>query len=256
MTFLKLILDGPVARLAIDRGAKRNALSQAMWEEIPKLVARAMDRPETRLLIIGSTTPGIFCAGADIGEFASHSHDAEWRRRNQAAIRATQLSIARAAKPVIALVDGDCVGGGCGLALAADIRIASPRARFGITPAKLGLVYPLHDTRLLVDLVGPGHAKRLLYTAMLIDSAEALRIGLVEEVADDVEAAGAALAAQIIAGSGFTQIGTRSTVNHIADGLSDDDEASMALFDQSFTGPDFQEGVSAFLEKRAPKFGQ
>ena len=112
-----------------------------------------------RLLILTNAHPGQFCAGADIAEFAASATDPDWRRRNNAGIRGTQLALARAPKPTLALVDGDSVGGGCGIALACDLRFASPRARFGVTPAKLGLTYPLHDTRLLVDLVGPARGE-------------------------------------------------------------------------------------------------
>lgn len=251
---LQLLIDGPVARLLLDRAPRRNALDQEMWETIPTLVAQALAEPAVRVLILTSAVPGMFCAGADIGEFARESGSPEWRARNQAAIRATQLALARAPIPVIAAIDGDCVGGGCGLALACDIRIASPAARLGITPAKLGLVYPLHDTRLLVDLVGPAQAKRLLYTGQLLDSAEALRICLVDELAKDPVAAAGALAAQILATSAFTQRSTKTVIRQILDGATDDDAASMALFDSAFTGPDFREGVAAFLEKRAPRF--
>ena len=144
---VRLTVDGSVARIRLDRPDRRNALDQAMWESIPPLVHQACATPGVRLILFGSVTPGQFCAGADIAEFAERSADAAWRARNQAAIRAAQLAITRAPVPVIALVDGDCVGGGCGLALAADIRIASPRARFGITPARLGLVSRLQPVR-------------------------------------------------------------------------------------------------------------
>ena len=80
----------------------------------------------------------------------------------------------RRRKPTIAVIDGDCIGGGCGIALACDMRIAGPAARFGITPAKLGLVYPLHDTKLLVDAVGPSQAKRILFTGQILPADEAL----------------------------------------------------------------------------------
>ncbi len=253
---IRLDIEGPIARLLLDRAARRNALDQAMWETIPARIAEAMANKAVRALILTSAAPGIFCAGADIAEFARESGDAKWRARNQAAIRATQLSIARAEKPVIAAIDGDCVGGGCGLALAADIRISAPGARLGITPAKLGLVYPLHDTRLLVDLVGPGHAKRLLYTGRLIDAEEALRIGLVDEVAGDPLAAAQALAERMLETSAFTQRSTKAVIRRILDGATDDDADSMALFDSAFTGPDFAEGVAAFLEKRPARFAR
>ena len=254
-TPIRLDQQGAVARLLLDRPDKRNAISQSMWEALPRLVEQAMAAPDVRVMILGSTMPGTFCAGADIGEFARESASATWRRANQAAIRAAQLAIARAPKPVIAAIDGDCVGGGCGLALACDIRVASPRSRLGITPAKLGLVYSLHDTKLLVDLVGPGQARRMLYTGMLLAADEAQRIGLVEELADDPQASAEQLAAAIVAASPFSQRGTKAIVRRILDGATDDDDASAALFDSAFTGPDFAEGVSAFLERRRARFG-
>ena len=253
---LRLETAGGIARLLIDRPEKRNAMDQAMWEAVPGLVAAAMADPAVRVLLVGSAHPGPFCAGADIAEFATGSGDQAWRARNQAAIRGTQISLARAAKPTIAMVDGDAVGGGCGIALACDVRIASPRARLGITPAKLGLVYPLHDTRLLVDLVGPAQAKRLLFSGMLIDAAEALRIGLVQVVADDLEAEVTALANAMIAMSPASQRATKAIIQRIGQGAHDDDASSAAGFDEAFTGADFHEGVAAFLEKRKPVFGR
>jgi enoyl-CoA hydratase/carnithine racemase len=177
-----------------------------------------------------------------------------WRKRNQAAIRRTQVTLARAPKPTIAAVDGDCIGGGCGLALACDLRVASPRARFGITPAKLGLVYPLHDTKLLVDVVGPAQAKRLLYTAGLIDAREAHRIGLVDILADDLASAVGELTTSIAAASPHSQRASKAIIRRILDGTVDDDPASSTEFDDAFQGEDFREGVAAFLGKRAPRF--
>lgn len=251
---LTLDIAAGVARLKIDRAAKRNAFSQAMWEAFPGLVDRAMADDSVRLLIVEAAQPGPFCAGADIGEFAAASADPAWRAANQAAIRATQVTLVRAPKPTLAAIDGDCIGGGCGIALACDVRIASPRARFGITPAKLGLVYPLHDTKLLVDLVGPAHAKRLLFTGLLIDAAEAIRLGLAQEVADDLAVAIDAFAASVVAAAPSSQRATKAIVRRILDGVTDDDTASAAGFDAAFTSADFREGVAAFLAKRKPVF--
>lgn len=253
---LKLVFQGPVARLLIDRPARRNAMDQSMWEAFPALVADAMANPEVRLLIVSGAASGLFCAGADIAEFAQKSADPIWRAANAAAIRATQISLARAKKPTLAMVDGDAIGGGCGIALACDMRLASPRARFGITPAKLGLVYPLHDTRLLVELVGPAQARRLLYTGQIIEAAEALRIGLVQQLAEDVEAEAMVHAQAITAASPHTQRMMKSCIQRIIEGAHDDDAQSQAEFDAAFTGADFAEGVTAFLEKRKPVFGQ
>ena len=253
---LRLETDAGVARLLIDRPDKRGAMNLAAWEALPDLVAEAGADPAVRLLILANAHPGQFCAGADIAEFASHAADPAWRTRNNAAIRGTQLALARAPMPTLALIDGDSVGGGCGIALACDLRFASPRARFGVTPAKLGLTYPLHDTKLLVDLVGPAEAKRLLYTAGLIDAAEARRIGLVQEVTADLDAAAKAFAASIVAVSPASQRASKAIIARIAAGASDDDDASAADFAAAFTGPDFTEGVAAFLGKRKPVFGR
>lgn len=247
---LRLEREGSVARLLIDRADKRNAFTQAMWEALPALVAEAMDDPAIRVMILQSAAPGIFAAGADIRELLDKSGDPEWRAANQAAITRAQYELTRAPKPVVAFVDGDCVGGGCGLAMACDLRVATPRARFGITPAKLGLVYPLHDTKLLVDLVGPAAAKRMLFTGQLLDAAEALRIGL----ADLIEESPDALVAALTAASSHSARQTKAMIRRILDGQTDDDAETAAIFAQAFTLPDFHEGVSAFVEKRKPEF--
>lgn len=247
---LRLETHGAVAHLIIDRAAKRNAFNQSMWEALPGLVAAAMADDNVRVLVLRSAEPGIFCAGADIGELSANAADPDWLRANQSAINRAQFDLTRAAKPTVALIDGDCVGGGCGLALACDLRIASARSRFGITPAKLGLVYPLHDTKLLVDLVGPANAKRILFTGALIDASDAYRIGLINEINENADA----LIENMISVSGHSQRESKAMIRRILDGQMADDDTTRALFAGAFTGPDFSEGVDAFLNKRKPDF--
>jgi len=251
---IRLEKRGAVAHLLIDRAAKRNAFTQEMWEVLPQRLGEAMADAAVRAVILRSAEAGAFCAGADIAEFGAGALDPAWRARNQDAIRRAEYELARAEKPVIAAVDGDCVGGGCGLAIACDLRVASPRARFGITPAKLGLVYSLHDTKLLVDLVGPAQAKRILFTAQLLGAEEAQRIGLIEIVDGDPVAAAEALAGTVATASSFSVRNTKKMVRRILDGQSDDDAETRALFDAAFSGEDFAEGVAAFLEKRKARF--
>lgn len=251
---LRLEKQGAVAHLIIDRSAKRNAFNQAMWIELPRLLAQAMADDDVKAMVLRSAEAGVFCAGADIQEFAEGALDADWRAANQAAIARTQIELARAEKPVIVAIDGDCVGGGCGLAIAGDLRVSSPRSRFGITPAKLGIVYSLHDTKLLVDLVGPAQAKRILFTAQLLPAAEAHRIGLVEILADDPAAEAQALAETMAGVSAHSIRQSKKIIRRILDGQADDDAETEALFADAFTSADFKEGVSAFLEKRKPRF--
>lgn len=247
---LRLERDGAIGRILIDRPDKRNAFNQDMWEQLPVLLKAALIDRAIRVVVVQSATPGMFCAGADIGELMAHKDNAAWREANQAAINRAQHELARFAKPTIAFIDGDCVGGGCGLAIACDIRVATPLARLGITPAKLGLVYPLHDTKLLVDLVGPGQAKKLLYTGELLSAEDALRIGLVEIVDDNANSA----ARQIAENSAHSMHEIKGFVRRILDGQVDDDLETKRIFADAFTKPDFLEGTAAFVEKRKPKF--
>lgn len=251
---LRLERDGAVARLSIDRPSRRNAMTQSMWQLLPELVGQAMDDDDVRVLILTSATPGLFCAGADIDEFATCSGDPDWRVTNQAAIRASQYALAHAPKPIIAAIDGDCVGGGCGLAIACDQRITSPTARLGITPAKLGIVYSLFDTKLLVDLVGPARAKRILFTGTLHSAEEALSIGLIDQIAADPLAAAMDMATTIAANAQHSVRSSKAIIRSILDGQADDDDTTLALFRDAFTLPDFAEGVAAFRGKRRPDF--
>ena len=247
---VRLEREGAAAHLIIDRPEKRNAFNQAMWLALPGLVRDAVADDNVKLILLRSSTPGMFCAGADINELLANKDDAVWRAANQAAINEAQHVLARAAKPVVAFIDGDCIGGGCGLALACDVRVATSGSRFGITPAKLGLVYPLHDTKLLVDLVGPGQAKRMLFTGMLLSADEALRIRLIEEIGDDANA----LVASIGSASRHTAQGVKGFVRRILDGQNSDDAETLIAFATAFTLPDFLEGTTAFVEKRKPEF--
>lgn len=242
--------DGAIGRIVIDRPEARNAITLAMWEALPPIIFSAVDDPSLRVLELRGTG-GTFSAGADIKEMLANKDDGGWREANQAAINRVQHELARAVIPTVAFVDGDCIGGGCGLALACDIRVATSRARFGVTPGKLGLVYPLHDVKLLTDLVGPGQAKRMLYTAGLIDAAEAHRIGLAEILAGD----SADLIGQILATSSHSAMENKRFVRRVLDGQGEEDHRSLGIFAAAFTREDFAEGSRAFAEKRSPRFG-
>ncbi|MEP5938432.1 MAG: enoyl-CoA hydratase/isomerase family protein [Erythrobacter sp.] len=249
---LRLELDGHVAHLLIDRADKRNAFNMAMWQALPGLLDQAERNPDARVLLLRAADGGAFCAGADIKELLANKDDAGWRSANQSAINTVQHKLARLDMPTIAWVEGDCVGGGCGLALACDMRLATENARFGITPAKLGLVYPLHDVKLLVDLVGPGQARRMLYTGELLDAAEAQRIGLIEHITTGPDVAIEGL----LAASPHSIRESKRMIRFVLDGQTEESEVTAEMFARAFTMPDFAEGTQAFVDKRAPVFGR
>ncbi|MFF7259277.1 enoyl-CoA hydratase/isomerase family protein [Streptomyces sp. NPDC008159] len=233
--------DG-VATVVIHHPAKRNAMTAGMWRSLPPLLDRLATDPSVRALVL-TGEGGTFCAGADISTLRQSPGEAQGL-----AVRAEE-ALAAFPKPTLAAIRGHCVGGGSQLAAACDLRFAEEGALFGITPAKLGLVYPSSSTRRLVSLVGPGTAKYLLFSGELIDSERALRTGLVDEVLP-----GGGLAERVAA---FTRVLvsrsrlTQAAAKEFADGRTDRD-AHWA--EQARGSGDAAEGVAAFLERRAPRF--
>ncbi|PSJ39953.1 enoyl-CoA hydratase/isomerase family protein [Allosphingosinicella deserti] len=177
---LDLQRTGAIARLTLDRPEARNAVPPNGWLPIADLAERAVGEGARLLILAGRA--GAFCAGADLGSFAGLRGDDAARAGFRDAMREAFDRIAALPIPTIAWIEGPCFGAGVALAMACDLRVATPSARFGITPAKLGISYPQQDIRRLVSLVGRGQATRLLFTAATIDADEALRVGLVEAV--------------------------------------------------------------------------
>ena len=174
----RLDLDGDIARLTLDRPKARNAIPVDGWDE---LRARLDEAGGARLLLL-TGAGGAFCSGADLGDFAVLVRDESARARFREAMRRAIDGLADLPMPTVASIDGPCYGAGVALALACDLRIAGPDARFAITPAKFGISYPQEDVHRLVELVGRGQAARLLFTAASVDADEAARIGLVDQI--------------------------------------------------------------------------
>ncbi|WP_370093803.1 enoyl-CoA hydratase/isomerase family protein [Streptacidiphilus sp. MAP12-20] len=246
--------DG-IAVLTLDRPEKRNALTRAQWAALPQLLDRLAREPGVRVLLL-TGSGGAFSAGADIGELAGVYASPEAADEYHAINVAAETALADFPHPTLAVVDGPCVGGGCQLAVACDLRFASRGARFGITPARLGIVYPAVPTARLARLLGPARTKYLLYSAELVTADQALVFGLVDEVAEDAAALDArALAfAHVLAGrSAQTQGAVKAVVDATVTG--GDPQAAVAAWERaSRTSPDVPEGLAAFLERRAPRF--
>jgi enoyl-CoA hydratase/carnithine racemase len=252
---LLLHRDGPVATLTINRPDRLNAVTFAMFSRLPALLAEAEAAGGVRVLVLRGAGRKSFSAGADISEFETARTTPEQAAVYDDAVLAAEEALATFPAPTIAAIHGHCYGGGCALALACDLRFASSGARFAITPAKLGIVYPLRATKRLVNAVGPSRAKYILMSGIDIDAARAAAIGLVDEVDDDVDAAVSEFAELLATRSGITQRAAKQTIARILDGATADDDAQAALRDASLASPDYAEGVRAFLERRPPKFG-
>lgn len=248
---LTLRFDPPAAEIVLARPERRNALNIAMWEGIPALVAAANADERVKVILLHGGGGGVFAAGADISEFGVVYGTEEAARRSGRIIAAALNALEESAKPVIAAIEGPCVGGGVSLAAACDLRVAHVGATFGVTPAKLGLVYPPGDMRRLLQLVGPGATKDLLLTGRLIPAAEAKAMGLVDRLAEEpVLDAARTLAAEIAGVSQWSARAIKTMIRGLQTGWREDGPEAEALFLEGFANPDFAEGVSAFLEKR------
>ncbi len=249
---IRLETAAPLAEIILNQPQRRNALSLEMWAALPALVAAANADPAVKVILLHGGGAGVFAAGADISEFPVIYGTPDAARHSGQTIARALAALEESAKPVIAAIEGPCVGGGVSLAVACDLRIATTGATFGITPARLGLVYPPGDMLRLVRLVGPGTAKRLLYTGRIFSSAEALAMGLVDELVDApaILPAARALACEIAAQSQWSVRATKRMLRGFDSGQMPGAPEAEALFLDGFFNPDFAEGVSAFLAKR------
>jgi len=251
---LYLKVRTPIGEIVLNQPLKRNAISEKMWHALGFTIAAAESDPAIKVIIIRGEGEH-FAAGADISEFEHTYATSETASVYTKNMLSSLAVLENCTKPTIAMIDGACVGGGCSIALACDLRIASDRARFGITPGKLGLVYSVADTRRLVDAVGKSKAKDLLFTGRLIDSSEALEIGLCNRIHPyiDLQEKIDEFANSIAATSQWSVRATKNTFKMLGQRPDDAPEA-MSLMLEAFEGADFKEGYRAFLEKRKPNF--
>jgi enoyl-CoA hydratase/carnithine racemase len=248
--------SGAIATLLLNRPDRRNAIRLGMYEELPRLVARLGADPAVKVLVVRGSGYQAFASGADISEFQEVRGDVAGARSYNERVAAAEQALAGLRKPTIAMVHGYCIGGGCGLALACDLRFADERARLAITAAKLGIVYGFASTKRLVDLVGPARAKWMLMSGESMDAETALRVGLVDEVlpADDLERHTYEFAELLAARAQFSVRAAKEIVGRAAAGQTEDDEVTTELRNSSVSTSDYTEGVRAFLEKRPPVF--
>src|SRR5471032_738806 len=181
---VKTWLEGPVLHLRFNNPAKHNSLSVDMWEAVPPLLERAEKDDNVRMVVLSGEGGKAFISGADISQFEDMRAAKEAVKRYEAMAEAALQGIYEFAKPTVACISGYCIGGGVNVAISCDIRIASSNSVFSIPATRLGLGYRYSAMKNLTDLVGPGFAKDIFFTARRLDVAEALRIGLVNRVAE------------------------------------------------------------------------
>jgi enoyl-CoA hydratase/carnithine racemase len=239
---IRLDQHGGIARIVIDRSRARNAFDLAGWRSLSDAVARVDSG--TRAAILCSADPASFSAGADIAEIAASRMEPGWGARFLTDMRAAIDGIAALPMPVIAAIDGGCFGAAVALALAADVRIAGEAARFAVTPAKLGLLYPAIDVQRLIAVVGRGQASRLLLTGDAIDASEAVRIGLIEQLGPNALDAAQAMAERIAANKPGAVIGLKATLRHPDPALHD------AAFLDALPGDELRDGLAGFAARK------
>jgi enoyl-CoA hydratase/carnithine racemase len=246
-----------VGWITLNQPEKRNAISLAMWQALGEAATAFAADDAVRVVVMRGAGGRSFAAGADISEFESQRANAEQKARYGEVAAAGRAGLGALDKPLVAMIQGFCIGGGLALALGADVRFASSDSRFAIPAARLGLGYDYAGVAALARLVGPSVAKDMLFSARKLDADEALRIGLVntvvapEALADHVSqwAARVAANAPLTVRTAKAAVGVFERYSRVPGA-----EAIAEMVDRCYDSADYAEGRRAFMEKREPRF--
>jgi len=246
--------DGPVLTVTFNRPEARNAMTWGMYQRLYEVCEEVDADDAVRVLVLKGAGGKAFVAGTDISQFAEFKGAEDGLRYERDLDRRTGR-LARLAKPVIAQIEGPAVGGGFGIAAGADIRIATPAARFGLPIARtLGNCLSMANYARFLDLLGPSRLKEMVFRARLMDAQEALAAGFVHEIvpAEAIEARVREIAREVASHAPITIAVTKEAVRRLleARALPDGDD----LVARTYASADFREGVRAFLEKRTPRW--
>jgi enoyl-CoA hydratase len=247
-------LDGDVLRVVFNNPARRNAMTLAMWTALGDLCA---DPPPARVMVLEGAGDRAFVSGADISEFETLRATPEAIARYDAAVERAEEGLSALPMPVIAKIRGACVGGGLGLAVRCDLRIAADTARLGVTPAKLGLGYGYREVALIERVVGPAAAADLLFTGRIVDAGEADRLRLVNRVVADAELDAVVddLARVIAANAPLTVRALKASLVALGQDPAERNlDRIVDMVRACYESDDYREGRAAFIEKRAPRF--
>ncbi|MDP7548628.1 MAG: enoyl-CoA hydratase [Alphaproteobacteria bacterium] len=248
--------DG-VGWLIFNNPARRNAVSLAMWQAVAEVMEDFADDDDIRVAVMAGAGDKAFVSGADISEFAENRNSAAAEETYKAATASAHRAMSAFQKPLLAMIQGYCIGGGVAVALAADIRIAADDTQYAVPAARLGLGYNYAGLNTLTSLVGPAMAKEIFFTARRFSAEEALAMGLVNRVVPvhQLEATVAEYTAMISDNAPLTIRAAKATVGEV---LKDPDKRDMdrleVMIKSCFDSEDFTEGRTAFMEKRKPQF--
>ncbi|MFB6169567.1 MAG: enoyl-CoA hydratase/isomerase family protein [Haloarculaceae archaeon] len=246
--------DGPICTITLENEGKRNALSPDFLPDVREALADC-EHEDVRVVVFTGTGENAFSAGYDISEFSDQDESEE----RDPEFRDTVEAIADYPYPTIAMINGVAVGGAFEFVAACDLRVAVDDARFGITPARLGLVYEGRGVRRVVDVVGPANAKELLFTADLVDADRAKEMGLLNHVVprEDLESTTYDIAETIAGNAPLSLTGTKKIVDAVCDkrAFSDaEDEWAARLSREAFESRDHANAVAAFQAGEDPEF--
>jgi enoyl-CoA hydratase/carnithine racemase len=242
--------------ITFNQPEKRNAISLSMWQGVTAAAQAFGADDSVRVVVLSGAGGKAFASGADISEFEKSRSDAAAEEQYHRVGAAARKALLGMDKPLIAMVQGYCVGGGCAISLLCDMRIATPESRFGIPAARLGVAYATESLARLMALVGPSVAKDIMFTGRLLPADEALASGLVNQVVapETLEATVTAIARQIAANAPLTIRHARTALNMLAGDTVRDDARLDVLYRACFDSADFAEGRTAFMAKRKPVF--
>lgn len=248
--------DG-VGHFIFNQPQKHNAISYEMWQGISDAMADFAADDSVRVVVLSGAGDKAFSAGADISQFAEKRADTEAIEAYDRTAVEAHDNLITIEKPTIAMIKGYCIGGGAGVALCCDIRIAADDSRFAIPAARLGLAYRWDDVYPLVQLVGASFAKEILFTGRQFTAEEALAMGLVNRVVprSELESTVDDYASRMASNAPLT---IRAAKRTIGEAMKDPGDRNLdmvsELVDECFASDDYAEGRKAFMEKRKPEF--
>ena len=248
--------DG-IGWMTFNNPARRNATSLEMWEAIDVILKDFESDDKVRVIVMKGAGGKAFVAGADISEFKEKRNDAEAAERYAQASDGAKALMANLKKPLIAMINGFCLGGGLAVAMSADMRFAADDAQLGVPAGRLGIAYNFDALRRLVQLVGPAMANEIMFTARRLNAAEAQQAGLVNRVVpvDKLEETVTEIAKTISRNAPLSVNASKVTIKEVLKDESQRDLAKLAkISEDCFNSADYQEGRQAFMEKREPVF--